>query len=232
VVRLNWQSHSQQFITALILSSVISEALFGYTALHNHSLAFDYLTWNLALAWLPLIFATRLTVVLRRKLWSSWEALTLSVLWLGFLPNSFYMISDYIHLQNVSQSAIIYDALILTSFIYTGVTIGFSSLFLIHLHLKRRLPASQAALWIGLTLFISSIAIYFGRDLRWNSWDVLTNPGGLLFDASDRLMHVTSYPQMVIDIVAFFVLLCTMYNLLWRGAHLFYIKRTSSGHAS
>jgi uncharacterized membrane protein len=211
---------------------VISEALFGYTALHNHSLAFDYLTWNLALAWLPLIFATRLTVVLRRKLWSSWEALTLSVLWLGFLPNSFYMISDYIHLQNVSQSAIIYDALILTSFIYTGVTIGFSSLFLIHLHLKRRLPASQAALWIGLTLFISSIAIYFGRDLRWNSWDVLTNPGGLLFDASDRLMHVTSYPQMVIDIVAFFVLLCTMYNLLWRGAHLFYIKRTSSGHAS
>lgn len=231
-MRLNWQSHSQQFITALILSSVVSEALFGYNAVHTHSLVFDYLSWNLLLAWLPLIFAARLTVVLKHKLWSSWEALTLSVLWLVFLPNSFYMISDYIHLQDVAQSSVVYDALILTSFIYTAVTLGFSSLFLMHLHLRKRLSARHAALWIAATLFISSVAIYFGRDLRWSSWDVLTNPGGLLFDASDRILHITSYPQMVITIIAFFALLCTMYNLLWRGAHLFYIRRTSNEYTA
>lgn len=227
-MRLNWRSHSQQFIVALILSSLVSEALFGYNVVHTHSLDFDYLSWNLVLAWLPLIFAIRLTAVLKRKLWSSWEALVLSVLWMVFLPNSFYMISDFIHLQDVSQSSADYVALILTSFIYTGVTLGFSSLFLIHLHLKRRLRPVHAGLWIGTTLFISSIAIYFGRDLRWNSWNILTNPGGLLFDISDRLFHIFSYPQMVISILAFFTLLCTMYNLLWRGAHIFFIRRTSA----
>ena len=231
-MRLKRQSHSQQFATALVLSSLVSEALFGYNVVHTHSVDFDYLSWNLLLAWLPLIFAARLTAVLKHKLWSSWEALTLSVLWLGFLPNSFYMISDFIHLQDVAQSSVVYDALILTSFIYTGVTLGFSSLFLIHLHLRRRLPPMQAASWVGITLFISSVAIYFGRDLRWSTWDVLTNPGGLLFDASDRLLHITSYPQMVISIVAFFALLGTMYNLLWRGAHLFYIRRTNGEYTA
>jgi uncharacterized membrane protein len=218
---VTWRSSRTQFILALFISSLVSEALFGYSALHDHTLEFDYLSLNLVLAWMPLIFAIRLTRVLRHKLWSSWEALALSVIWLVFLPNSFYMISDFIHLQSVSQSNLVYDALILTSFIYTGVTIGFSSLFLIHLHLKRRFTSRIAASWVGLTLFISSIAIYFGRDLRWSSWDVLTNPGGLLIDISDRLQHITKYPEMVVTIVAFFILLCTMYNLLWRGAHLF-----------
>src|SRR5581483_2339654 len=128
-----WRTPGRQFLIALCVSSIVSELLFGYNALINHTLDFDYLSWNLLLAWLPLLFAIRLTAVLRRKLWSSWEALILSGLWLVFLPNSFYMISDFIHLQDVSQSSIVYDAVILTSFIYTGVTIGFSSLFLIHL---------------------------------------------------------------------------------------------------
>lgn len=229
-MRLSWRSHSQQFIAALVLSSVVSEALFAYNVLKTHNLEFDYLSWNLLLAWLPLLFAARLTIVLKTKLWSSWEALILSVLWLVFLPNSFYMISDFIHLQDVAAAGTnaVYDALVLTSFIYTGVSLGFSSLFLVHLHLKRRLPYQEASFWVAVTLFICSIAIYFGRDLRWSSWNILTNPGGLLFDASDRLFHLLDYPQMVITILSFFALLITMYNLLWRGAHLFMIQRADS----
>jgi uncharacterized membrane protein len=220
-----FKSARGQFLLALLLSSLVSEALFAYNALHEKSLDFDFLTWNLALAWLPLIFSMRLNHVLRHKLWSSWEALALSVLWLVFLPNSFYLISDLIHLQSVSQASSLYDALLLVSFIYTGVTIGFSSLFFVHLQLKRRFSPKSSAAWIGLTLFICSVSVYFGRDLRWNSWNVLTNPGGLLFDISDRIQHLTAYPAMIIDIVAFFVLLATMYNLLWRGAHTIQIAR-------
>lgn len=220
------QSPKKQFILALVLSSIVSEGLFGYGVLHNHNLDFDYLSVNLVLAWLPLVFAVRLSSVLRTKLWSSWEGLALSGLWLVFLPNSFYMISDFIHLQDVSQTNAVYDALILTAFVYTGVTIGFSSLFLIHLNLKRRFSTHASAAWMATTLFICSVAIYFGRDLRWSSWDVLTNPGGLLVDVSDRMQHFTSYPEMIITIIAFFILLCTMYNVLWRGTHLFLPHRT------
>jgi uncharacterized membrane protein len=164
------RSPRTQFILALLLSSAVSELLFGYSVIRNRNFDYDYLSWNLALAWLPLILSIRLNIVLKHKLWSSWEALALSVAWLVFLPNSFYMISDFIHLQNVSSGKLVYDSLLLSSFVYTGVIIGFCSLFLVHLQLKRRFSAKASAFLIGATLFICSVGIYFGRDLRWNSW--------------------------------------------------------------
>jgi uncharacterized membrane protein len=195
--------------------------LFGYGAWRNHSLDSVYLTWNLFLAWLPLFLAVRLMEVLKRKLWSSWEALATSFLWIAFLPNSFYLISDFIHLQEVQRGDILYDAVMFTSFVSTGVVLGFSSLYLIHLQLRRRFSLRAAASWVGVTLLICSIAIYMGRDLRWNTWDILVNPAGLLFDISDRLWRPAAYPQMLLIIAAFFVLLVSMYNLLWHGTRLF-----------
>jgi uncharacterized membrane protein len=215
-----WRSARSQFIFALVVSTVVSVGFFWYGAWRNHSLDYDYLVWNLFLAWLPLIFAVRLVSLLQHKLWSSWEGLGVSLLWLVFLPNSFYLISDFIHLQDVQQVDVLYDAIMFTSFIYTGVALGFSSLYLIHLQLRRRLSARAAGGWVGVTLFICSAAVYVGRDLRWNSWDILTNPGGLLFDISDRVQHPAAYPQMLVTIITFFILLGTMYSLLWRATRL------------
>lgn len=213
-------SPRNQYILALGISTLVSIGLFAYGAWRNHSLEFNYLIWNLFLAWLPLVFAVRLVSVLRRKLWSSWETMSLSMLWLVFLPNSFYMISDFIHLQDVTRVDLVYDTIMMTSFIYLGVTLGFSSLYLVHLQLRRRFSRHVAIFWVAVTLLLSSIAVYIGRDLRWNSWDVLTNPGGLLFDISDRLLHPVSYPSMLVTVISFFVLLLSMYGLLWRGARL------------
>lgn len=209
-----------EYLLALGLSSLVSVGFFGYGAWRNHSLEFDYLIWNLFLAWLPLLFAVRLTTVLRHKAWSSWEGIGFSFLWLIFLPNSFYMISDFIHLQDVQRVDILYDTIMFTSFIYTGVVLGFSSLYLVQQEFTRHLSRKGTAAWLAGILLICSSAIYLGRDLRWNSWDVLTNPGGLLFDVSDRLIHPTSYPHMLITIATFFVLLCSMYVLVLRGIQL------------
>lgn len=214
------RSPRNQYIVALGFSTLTSLGLFAYGAWRNQSLEFSYLVWNLFLAWLPLLFAVRLVAVLRRKLWSSWEAMTTSLLWLVFLPNSFYMISDFIHLQDVRRVDILYDTVMFTSFIYTGVALGFSSLYLIHLQFRRRFSRRTSAAWVAFTLLISSAAIYIGRDLRWNSWDIVTNPGGLLFDISDRVMHPAQYPRMLLTIASFFILLLSMYGLLWRGARL------------
>ncbi|MDB5168756.1 MAG: hypothetical protein JWO41_112 [Candidatus Saccharibacteria bacterium] len=205
---------------ALLGSMLVSVAFFGYGAWRNHSFEYSYFLWNLFLAWIPFGLTFWLVRILKKQLWSSWPALVASFLWLVFLPNSFYMISDFIHLQNVSRVDILYDAVMFTSFIYTGVLLGMSSLYLIHLELKKRMPPRQAGYWIGLTLFICSFAIYVGRDLRWNSWDILTNPGGLLFDVSDRLLHPSAYPQMLVTILTFFALLGSMYTMFWTGAAL------------
>jgi uncharacterized membrane protein len=214
------QTPRAKFALALGYASLVSIGLFGYGALTNHSLEFSYLLWNLFLAWLPLVLAVWLARTLRTQLWSSWKALAISLAWLVFLPNSFYMISDYIHLQDVASTDILYDAVLFTSFIYAGVLLGFSSLYIIHLELKRRFTPRLTRGTIALTLLLCSFAIYIGRDLRWNSWDILTNPGGLLFDISDRILHPANYPTMFLTITIFFVLLTSMYGLVWRGSQL------------
>lgn len=216
-----WRSPRGQFIVALLTSSFVSAGLLAYAVFRDRSFDYSYLAWNLFLAWIPLLFALRLMSVLRRKAWSSWEALTVSFLWLIFLPNSFYMISDFIHLELVSAPNILYDAVMFTSFVFTGVILGFSSLYLIHLQLRHRFSGRRTAFWIGVTLFICSAAIYIGRDLRWNTWDIFVNPGGLLFDIADRVQHPAEYPQMLLVTGAFFILLASMYHLLWKGSMLF-----------
>jgi uncharacterized membrane protein len=209
-----------QFLVALGFSTLCSVGLFAYGAWHNHTDAFLYLLWNLFLAWIPVLITFRLLHVLSYKLWSAWESLLTTLVWLLFLPNSFYMISDFIHLQQVPSASVLYYSVVFTSFIYTGVALGFASLFLVHLQLKKRRHVGVCAAWIGLILLCCSVAMYIGRDLRWNSWDILTNPGGLIFDMSYRLIHPAQYPEVLAVIVPFFVLLVGMYALVWHSTRV------------
>lgn len=208
----------RQFLLTLGAAIAVSAGLFAYGAYHTRSLAYSYLLWNVFLATLPLLFALRLVHVLGYKRWSSWEPTLWTLLWLLFLPNSFYMVSDFIHLREVSADNILYDAVMFSSFIYVGLLLGFCSLYAIHHELRRRLRPVASAAWVGLTLLICSFAIYIGRDLRWNSWDVIFNPGGLLFDVSDRLLRPEAYPGMIVTVVSFFALLASLYAIVWSTA--------------
>ncbi|HEY1646024.1 MAG TPA: DUF1361 domain-containing protein [Candidatus Saccharimonadales bacterium] len=212
----NWDA-KKQLVLALAMSSLVGVILFSYCAIIDHSVYFSYLLTNLLLAWIPLIVSIRLVYVLRYKRWSSWEAMGWSFLWLVFLPNSFYMISDFIHLQSAPTDNITYYAVTFTSFIYTATVIGFLSLYLIHSELKKRFNTRATAVSVAAILAICSEAIYIGRDLRWDSWAVLTNPGGLIFDISDRLIHISDYPSFIGVGAIFFILLGSMYFLAWSG---------------
>ena len=210
----------RQFVLSLAFAMTVSVGLYAYGLYHTHALHYTYLVWNLFLAAVPLLFAIRLVAVLRKKRWSDWEPIGWSLLWLVFLPNSFYMISDFIHLKTVAADHVLYAAVLFTSFIYLGVLLGFCSLVLVHYELRRRISARVAATWIALTLLLCSFAIYIGRDLRWNSWDVIFNPAGLLFDISDRLIRPDDYPLMFITVLSFFALLGSLYTVVWSAARL------------
>lgn len=210
----------RQFVLSLLFAMAVSGGLYGYGALRSHSLEYSYLLWNIVLAALPLVLAIRLVNILRSKRWSAWEPTGITLLWLLFLPNSFYMISDFIHLRSIGSDDILYAAVLFTSFIYLGVLLGFCSLLLVHHELRRRLTSTAAATWVGITLLLCSFAIYIGRDLRWNSWDVIFNPAGLLFDISDRLLRPDDYPMMFVTVLSFFVLLGSLYAVVWSGARL------------
>lgn len=176
---------------------------------------YTFLIWNLALAWMPLLFVLWLLKMLKHKRWSSWQGIILSVLWLGFLPNSFYIVTDYIHLADMYTSDIVFDAVMLTGFVVTGLLLGVTSLYLFHTELRKRLPHRTANRMVGIILFLCSFAIYLGRDLRWNTWDLFLNPAGILFDVSDRLISPLQHPEMYTTTLSFFVLLGMFYIITW-----------------
>lgn len=200
---------------ALMLSSLMSVVLLVAGAIHGDGTTFFYMLWNLFLAWLPLLFIIWLLKVLKRKRWSSWEGIAASLLWLGFLPNSFYLVSDLIHMQEASPGEILFDAVMFGSFAINGLLLGYMSLYLFHEEFRQRVSSLETRLTIALVLLICSFAVYLGRDLRWNTWDVFVNPAGILFDLSDRIISPFSYPSMFVTTGIFFVMLTTFYYVAW-----------------
>jgi uncharacterized membrane protein len=205
---------------ALGVSSLVSVGLFAAGALTNRSSEFAYLIWNLFLAWVPLGLTLWLERVLHTRLWSSWLAIGITLLWIGFLPNSFYMISDFIHIQEVRRVDLLYDVVMFSSFIFNGVILGFISLYMVHRELVRRVGVAATAQVLGWVLALCSFAIYIGRELRWNTWDVLLNPAGILVDVSNRVLTPSTYPQVAKTTLSFFVLLASLYFVTWCSASM------------
>lgn len=199
---------------ALGASSLVSVGFWLAGAISNDSAEFGYLVWNLTLAWVPLILVLWLERILRIKLWSSWLAMAVTLLWLGFLPNSFYVISDFVHLTEVPRADIVFDVVMFGSFAINGLILGYLSLFVIHGELRKRLSARTSGIMVGLVLLLSSFAIYIGRDLRWNTWDVIISPASLLFDVSDRLLNSGAHPQVFSTTLSFFILLSSIYLVI------------------
>lgn len=202
----------------LLLMSLVSLVLYAAGAIRSVTNSYGYMAWNLFLAWTAVALIMWLLRMLRHKRWSSWQGISLSVLWLAFLPNSFYLVSDLVHIQDAPQSGVTYTAVMLMSFALNGLVLGFTSLYVFHVELKKRLPPGTARNIIAFVLILCSFAIYLGRDLRWNTWDIVINPAGLLFDLSNRFINPLAYPRMFMVTGAFFLLLGTTYLTLWNIA--------------
>jgi uncharacterized membrane protein len=212
---------------ALATSALMSLCLFVYAVVFKSGSYYFYLIWNLFLAALPLLFAVLLVRISQRGAWSSWKGIGLTLLWLGFLPNSFYMVTDYIHLQEIGAHDLLYYVVMFTSFILSGLLFGYTSLYLVHLELRKRLPTTAVARSLLGLIVLCSFAIYLGRDLRWNTWDILLNPGGLLFDISERFLSPAGYPDMFETTASFTVLISGTYFVIWRFSQALAGRSTS-----
>lgn len=200
---------------ALAAASLASVALFVAGAWDKHEHDFAYMIWNLFLAWIPFVITLWLVRVLNRSLWSSWYALGLTLLWIVFLPNSFYMLTDLIHIRDLSETNLINGVVMFSSFILIGLWLGLASVYLVHRQLAKRLRPRTAFFIVEFVLLLCSFAIYVGRDLRWNSWDVVTNPAALLFDVTDHIFSPAQHPQTFAVTAGFFVLLSSLYAVIW-----------------
>lgn len=76
-----------------------------------------------------------------------------------------------------------------------GLFLGFSSLYTMQRLVTARLGRIVGWLFTLATLALSSLGIYLGRFLRWNSWDIVIDSRGLAGDIRGRLINPTAYPR-------------------------------------
>ena len=207
-----------EVILALGLLCLVSVMLLGARIIVTDSLRFVFLYWNLILAVIPAVLAYILVQRLRKLSWFRWEQIALTAGWLIFLPNSFYLITDMVHLRPNYEASLYFDVVMLASFMICGLYLGFYSLYLVHRELHRRFSADFSLSMIAAVILISSFATYLGRFTRYNSWDLLLQPFGLLFDVSDRFVNPTQHNETYLATSTLFVVLFSAYLVIWIAA--------------
>lgn len=131
--------------------------------------------WNVFLAFIPYLISLYFEKIKEKKVLFYFSI----IVFILFLPNAFYLITDFIHLQNHKYYETIYvytrslDIWVALIHIALGFILGiiFGTYSLINL--EKIVQKKYQQLIIIFICLLSGIGIYIGRFLRFNSWDII-----------------------------------------------------------
>ncbi|MEO5888691.1 MAG: DUF1361 domain-containing protein [Ferruginibacter sp.] len=186
------------FITGMIICRIC----------YSGSFRFIFLLWNLFLAWIPFKISLYLT---SQKVSNKWHAAILLAGWLLFFPNALYIVTDLIHLDGRSNVPVWYDAVLLFTSAVAGLLMAFVSLYKVEVFFNKQISNSATNKIIVFCLFIGSFGVYLGRFLRWNSWDIVTNPWDLTKEIAVRFLFPFEYYRTWAITLLFTVLFSLLY---------------------
>ena len=168
------------------------------------------LLWNLVLAWVPFVAALLVHDGRRRGARTPYLVAG-GIVWLLFFPNAPYILTDLQHVPDWFGAPIWFDVVLVGAAAWTGLLLGLVSLYLVHTVV--RTLVSPALAWAGVVgvIALASFGVYLGRFLRWNSWDVVTSPGGLLADTWARVANPSDHPGTFAVVVLFTAFLTLAY---------------------
>ena len=130
--------------------------------------------------------------------------------WFIFLPNALYVVTDLIHLDIVSTVPKWYDALLLFAASMVSLLMAFISLLRAETFLLYRFSNKIVNAVMLTVLFFGSFGVYLGRFLRWNSWDVVSNPVSLFFSIAERFIfpfrHLQTWGVTAMFTILFYLL--------------------------
>ncbi|MBS1786151.1 MAG: DUF1361 domain-containing protein [Acidobacteria bacterium] len=215
--------HRQQFfvLASLSFSTALCLGLLMLRAWHYHGSIQKWLVWNLFLAWLPVLGAFAAYNLHHWPTRLRWLPIFgFAFLWLLFLPNAPYLITDIIHLKQSSNVPLWYDLITLVAFAWTGSFLGLVSLFLMQELVRRTVGRTASWLFVVSVLLLNGFGVYFGRFLRWNSWDALFRPTSLMNDLLDGLQHPFEHMQTLAFAGLFTLLFSAVYLMMLSFTHL------------
>lgn len=231
----------------LTASMCFSCGLVVLRMIHSHSWLFLWMIWNLFLACIPYKLSGWLCRRLGRpqtgpsRVHASNQSLSgpigsrplfivaVCLVWLLFIPNSFYMLTDLFHLYDSKNPRIPawYDLALIFSFAWNGLLLGVLSLRQMERLLESKQLATAifgrrlqvplpypTALFVYPIIGLSALGVYTGRYLRYNSWDILSNPFQLIEDIAYMIIHPLRTRPAWDMILCYTILLSFIYVML------------------
>lgn len=194
----------------ILISIAFSIAIVLFRVIYTGHLLFIFLGWNLFLALIP-YFITRMLI--SRINWIEnnikfWVAFTL---WLLFIPNSFYILTDLFHLENRPEVPFWFDLALIVSYAWNGVLLGILSLRQMEKIVLTKFSCQKGFLFTLIIIPLNAFGIYIGRYLRYNSWDIIASPSQLLQDIIYLCIHPIRNRFDWSMIICYSVLLMIMY---------------------
>lgn len=165
---------------------------------------------NLFLAWVPYLLALSAVALHQNAPRRPWLFRGVAVLWLLFLPNAPYLITDWLYLRNW-QEELWFAIGMMTACTLCGMLLAAVSLHLMQtvVHVRMGLDAGRMVAVVAITL--SGAGVYLGRFVRLNSWDAITHPRSVWNDAVASLQAQQNHA----GILAF----STLFALLFGGVY-------------
>ena len=151
----------------------------------NKSFFYLFLIWNVFLAIIPYTITMYLNSItnlgkLRLGIWF--------LVWLAFLPNAPYIVTDLIHLRIGNGSLLWLDVLVVLSFALSGLFLFYLTI----IDMQKIITSNFIRIPIGATttvvLFLCGFGVYLGRFLRYNSWEIISEPQVLISDVINILL--------------------------------------------
>jgi uncharacterized membrane protein len=156
----------------LIISVIANILLIGLRNLIFDSTGNLFLIWNLFLATIPLIISSGIKAFFDiRRL----RTIAAFCLWMLFLPNAPYIITDLVHLQAGSEQFWI-DMLIILLTAMNGLIMGFISIKQMVKIVAEYFPGYITSAFEIIVIIASAYGVYMGRFMRYNSWDIFIKP--------------------------------------------------------
>lgn len=222
----------------LVLSSAAALAILAARMGYSGTAGYAFMVWNLFLAWIPLWLAAAVALLDSRRGSGTGTGnrsrvpllLGLALLWLLFFPNAPYLVTQFMHLHPshaVHDAAhplaawtvrgpipIWFDVLMLSTFAWTGLMLGFVSLHLVHRTAAR--IAGTGCGWAAVVAAtgLCAFGVSLGRFQRWNSWDLFARPLSLLADVADRALNPLAHPRTTAATLGFAAFLLLGYLTL------------------
>jgi uncharacterized membrane protein len=151
------------------------------------------LLWNLFLAVVPLLWSMAFQASGARR--QPFLMSLFFLLWLLFLPNAPYILTDLIHLAPLPGVPLWYVLAMLLSCAGTGTLLGYLSLLNVHFVIAEKFGKIAGWSVAITTLILCGFGIYLGRFLRWNSWDAFTNPLSLGKTIFEQFINAGPHPH-------------------------------------